>query len=131
MKEEALALLNLSLEEKLQATGLIQEYQLEIARMEQSTCRKEKSLAQILIEKKWVKAETIHFFETLLLQPANRRKDRPIETYLGMAGLLDRSQLEELRHHRNRTGISVTESAESRGWIDRKTVNFINACLNM
>ena len=130
VKEEARTLLALPLEEKLRATELISHHQLEIARMEQLTRRDGSTAVEILVEKEWIGAATVRFFESVLLQLSTRQNKRPISYYLQLAGLLTPAQVAALHQSRQLTGISFEEAAESKGWVKQHTIFFINACLN-
>ena len=129
--EEARSLLNLPLEDKLRSAELISYHQLEIARMEQLTARDGRTIANIVVDKGWVKPETIYFFETALLQPAFRQKDTPLGYYLQLAGLLTKAQVEKLHQTQQLSGVSFEDAAESRGWVKRNTIYFLSSCLNV
>ena len=131
VQEEADALLNLPLEDKLRSAELISQHQLEIARMEQFTARDGRTTATIFEDKGWVKPETIHFFETTLLQASFRKRGMPLWYYLQIAGLLTKAQVEELHQDREVSGVSFEKAAELRGWVKRNTIYFLNACLNI
>ena len=130
VKEEARTLLALPLAKKLRACELISHHQLEIARMEQLTRRDGSTTVEILIEKEWIDAATVRFFETVLPQTSIRQTKRSISYYLQLAGLLTAGQVASLHQARQITGMSFEEAAESKGWVKRQTIFFINACLN-
>ena len=130
VQEEARALLRLSLEDKLRSADLISHHQLEIARMEQLTSRNRRTLAEILVDKGWIKSETIYFFETILLQSSSHQKKLPVGYYLQLAGLLTKAQMDELHLNQRLTGLSFEDAVESMGWVKRNTIYFLNACLN-
>ncbi len=130
VQEEARTLLALPLEEKLRACDLISLHQLEIARMEQLTRRDGSTAVDILLEKQWIGAETVRFFATGLSQLSQQIHKQPICYYLQLAGLLNAEQVTELHQASHSAGLSVADVAESKGWVKRQTIFFINACLN-
>ncbi|MGK7912818.1 MAG: hypothetical protein AB4050_15295 [Synechococcus sp.] len=130
VREEARTLLALPLEKKLRACELVSHHQLEIARMEQLTRRDGSTAIEILLKKQWIAAETVRFFETILSQLSSQPQKRSIDYYLQLAGLLTAEQVAELHQASHIAGVSFAEVAESKGWVKRQTIFFINACLN-
>lgn len=130
VKEEARTLLALPVEEKLRSCELISHHQLEIARMEQLTRRDGSTAVEILLEKEWIGSDTVRFFDTDLSQLSTQPQKRSLGYYLQVAGLLSAAQVAELHQASHSAGLSFGEIAESKGWVKRETIFFINACLN-
>lgn len=123
--------LELSLEEKLKAMDLISDCQLEIARMETMTCRYQRTMTMILVEKGWIKAETIRFLQIVLPRMRSRPRGLSICDYLQQAGLLTQGQVMELNQDKQTSGFSFAEAAVAKGWVKQKAIEFITDCLNV
>ena len=109
--------------EILQQSGLISQYQLEVALYDLSNYENMR-LGEVIASRGWIKQNTADFFADHWLDCLVQKPKYPLGFYLQKAGLLTFKQTEDILQEQPQTLIRFGSIAVLRGWLKQKTLDF-------
>ena len=110
--------------EILLEAGLVSIYQIEVALKEQKEC--DYKIGELLSFYGWLKQETADFFVEKWPSLLKKNQKRPVSYYLFAAGLLNKKQLQSLKHlqKQQNSGLRLHELAIKQGYLKEITIDF-------
>jgi len=115
--------------EILEDAGLVSQYQVEIALIDQNSYVDTK-LGEILALRGWVKQETANFFAEDFPELVNKPDRMRLGEYLMAASLLEEKQVEDILQEQLQIGIKFGYVAVLKGYIKQETLDFFLTHLN-
>jgi hypothetical protein len=127
--EQNLWIIKKPIGEILEDAGLISQYQIEIALIDQNSYVDTK-LGEILALRGWVKQETANFFAEDFPELVNKPDRMRLGEYLMAASLLEEKQVEDILQEQLQIGIKFGYVAVLKGYIKQETLDFFLTHLN-
>lgn len=114
----------------LQQAGLISQTQIGVALKIQQNAEDGVKIGQIIVNKGWLKQETIDFFAEDLLKSNYSLEKRPIGYYLKKSKLLNDEQIISILSEQKEVNLRFGEIAAKKKWLNIETVEYILKYLN-
>lgn len=108
--------------------GLISEYQLQIALIDQQRLDEihepHQKIGEILALRGWIKQKTADFFAVDFPELLKSSQKRKLSFYLLKAGLLEQEQVKIILNEQKKRYRSFELIAIEKGWVKSETINF-------
>ncbi|MGB3513763.1 MAG: hypothetical protein WBA93_32060 [Microcoleaceae cyanobacterium] len=114
----------------LQQAGLISQTQIRVALTIQQNTEDGVKIGQVIVNKGWLKQETIDFFAEDLLKLNHSLENQPIGYYLKKSKLLNDEQISSILSEQKEVNLRFGEIAVKKKWLNLETVEYILQYLN-
>ena len=114
----------------LQEAGLISTEQINVALKIQNNTPEKLKIGQVMVQKGWLKPETIEFFAEDLPKLNNSLQKEPIGFYLKKSQLLNDEQINSILAEQKEVSLRFGEIAAEKKWLKLETVEYILQHLN-